>query len=1277
MRVPEWAAPLCADLRRRWREGDRVRVEHYFASEPRLAGSTDAMLALIDAELAARQEADETCVIEDFLRRFPQLLNELQSRLGSQAAVSPTKSWNPPASSTPPSRQAAIGTVAHPPPDSAATDPNESPTVTIDRVVPVKEEDLPSNARPTLTYHIDPTPPLLDDPGRTTDHLPRGRTDGNESIETIVSGSPPALATLGFPTIGGYVILGELGKGGMGVVYKAEQAGLKRLVALKMILQGADAKPEALVRFRREAEAIARIKHPNIVQVYEIGEHEGQPYFSLEFVEGGSLSSQLRDKSLPGVEAARLCEQIARAVHAAHEAGIVHRDLKPANVLVTADGVPKVTDFGLAKQLDGVERTHAGAIMGTPAYMAPEQAAGLTDEIGPAADTYALGAILYEMLVGRPPFKSTSVLDTLLQVKVCEPVPPSKLQPSVPRDLETICLKCLAKAPARRYPSAAAVADDLNRFLKREPIEARRTPLLERASMWVRRNPWKAGAAAAIAFALLLVVGFTTREIGRRVRLAQNRLQTQELLLQAQEDQKNQRFDKALERLNQALGAIGKDDALADLRPGAEEAHTEVEAELRRQALAREDQDRYRDFLKDRRIVHQNEGLVALGESEDNAAHVREARAAALRALALYGVTLDSHGAPQVTHLALSDRQKSEIVSGCYELLLLGAEAHAVALPGEDGRTQAEMALRLLERSAEFGSASRAFHIEKARFLTQAGRAAEAGREEQLAAGREPADATDMFLTGMNDYRRFRQSPAAARAPILSAAVEGLEKALKHRPDHLWASYFLALCHLQESRLDAAEADLTRCMALQEGFNFPWPYILRGHVHNQRGQSHGDRIRTLLKDKEVAAAEEERRAATRQFRAAEADLAHAETMTPDRSAKYAILNHRAMCHYLEGEANSDKLALRDEKYAQAIGELKQAIALQPDRYQAHGNLAEIYARQEKLTEAGEEWTQVIQLSPQPTFFHRRARVHLVRQELPEALRDLKEAIGREGVGPSRNRAEDHVECGRIYFRQKKFAEAHAAFEEALRAYPGDYGPAHRLKAEALIELGRFAEAIPEMDAYLKTVGKPVADIFRARGLAHAKLRQYDKAVEDYTQALFIDDRDNKPRNPQTLSYRGWAYVLCDAPRLARVDFNAVLRITPGDADALAGRGNARVRLGETKEALADAEAALQAGERSERLRFNAARVYALAAGRAELDAREIKDPVAAERAAKQQRQRCQDRAVQLLDEAVRLVPERERAAFWEQYVETDPALKAIRNSAGYRRLSALYLQAAK
>ncbi len=351
------------------------------------------------------------------------------------------------------------------------------------------------------------------------------------SCATVLQLEPLPLPTAGSAaSIPGYEILGELGRGAMGIVFKARQLNLKRLVAVKMILGGAFADANLLERFHNEANIIAQLQHPNIVQIHEVGEHHGQPYLSLEFVEGVTLAQFMHGVPQPPCAAAQLVEILARALHAVHEAGVVHRDLKPGNVMLQhadsaalvgtvkdesgviikrpvvnlQDAVPKVMDFGLAKQFGGSKHlTASGAVLGTPSYMAPEQAIGKASDIGPAADVYALGAILYEALTGRPPHLGESAVHTLQQVLHENVVPPRHLQPKVPADLDTICLKCLQREPERRFPSALALAEDLRRYLEGKPIVTRPVSYPERFWRWCRRNPWDAGLAAAVALALL------------------------------------------------------------------------------------------------------------------------------------------------------------------------------------------------------------------------------------------------------------------------------------------------------------------------------------------------------------------------------------------------------------------------------------------------------------------------------------------------------------------------------------------------------------------------------------------------------------------------------------------------------------------------------------------------------------------------------------------------------------------------------------------------------
>jgi glucose/arabinose dehydrogenase len=379
---------------------------------------------------------------------------------------------------------------------------------------------------------------------------------------------PPAVA------VPGYEVLGLLGRGGMGVVWKARQVGLNRVVALKMILHAGLAGPAERQRFQAEAEAVARLSHPNIVQVYEVGTCGETPYFSLEFCPGGSLAGQLDGTPWPAPRAAELVQTLARAMQAAHEARVIHRDLKPANVLRAADGSYKVSDFGLAKRLDERGGTQTGAILGTPSYMPPEQAGGKAREAGPAADVYALGAMLYELLTGRPPFRGATPMETVLQVMSEEPVPVCRLQGRAPRDLETVCAKCLQKDPRRRYPSAGELADDLGRFLEGRPVRARAVGPGERLYRWALRNPAVASLSAALALLLVTaavggtLAAFRFRDLAHKER---------DLLVEVSED--NDKLRAGLYYRNVSLAG---QELYALNRQGAERILETCPADLRR-----------------------------------------------------------------------------------------------------------------------------------------------------------------------------------------------------------------------------------------------------------------------------------------------------------------------------------------------------------------------------------------------------------------------------------------------------------------------------------------------------------------------------------------------------------------------------------------------------------------------------------------------------------------------------------------------------------------------
>ena len=496
---------LAGELRSRWKSGKRVGVEQLGSAFEVVAKNEEQLLDLIYHEVLLREEFSEKPKLEDFTARFPQHVERLQRLFAVHGAIE-DDGWD-----------------------------DELDSAFADNAATLMPEVCERGAGPSSTE-------LGDSASRRKSQWPRKSRDARP-VE------PPP----------GYELLEEIGRGGMAVVFRAKQQILNRIVALKMLLAGGVASKEVLARVQQEARAVAQLQHPGIVQIHEVGEHRGLPYLSLEYVPGGTLHDWLGGRPLPPLEAARVIEQLARTTQYAHERGVVHRDLKPANVLLTErpstsqpsatipvgevtppnvatlarawdseDSNPrsgergyepqtKISDFGLARVLGSrSDLTATGQVIGTPSYMAPEQAAGTADDVSPAQDIYSLGAILYELLTGRPPFRGSSLFDTLEQVRTTDAVPPRQLQPRVPRDLETICLKCLEKSPARRYATALALAEDLRSVQEGNTISARPAGSFERSWKWVRRYP----AIASLALLTVLLTIFGAAGIMREARRA-------------------------------------------------------------------------------------------------------------------------------------------------------------------------------------------------------------------------------------------------------------------------------------------------------------------------------------------------------------------------------------------------------------------------------------------------------------------------------------------------------------------------------------------------------------------------------------------------------------------------------------------------------------------------------------------------------------------------------------------------------------------------------------
>lgn len=394
-------------------------------------------------------------------------------------------------------------------------------------------------------------------------------------------------------SFGDFELIEEIARGGMGIVFKARQRSLNRIVAVKMIRAGVLASELDIARFLAEAKAAAGLQHPNIIAIHEVGEHEERHYFSMDYVEGRNLSHCVREHPWAAPRAARCLEIVADAVHYAHQRGILHRDLKPSNVILDDTDLPHLTDFGLATRIEESSvLTLSGVILGTPSYMAPEQTGGRAAEIGPATDVYALGGLLYETLTSRPPFQAETPLETIKLARDADPVPPRRLNPNVPPDLETICLKCLEKEPHRRYPTAGALAEDLARFLNHEPIRARPVTAWERGLKWVRRNPWRAALVGACAVAFLAGIGLALE------RAANHELQSVNRRLTAKESE--------LQETLKASKAAHREERLQ--RERAQSAELRSTAALHDLRMARAFADRS-DYL--RRIAEAGQALEA------------------------------------------------------------------------------------------------------------------------------------------------------------------------------------------------------------------------------------------------------------------------------------------------------------------------------------------------------------------------------------------------------------------------------------------------------------------------------------------------------------------------------------------------------------------------------------------------------------------------------------------------------------------------------------------
>jgi tetratricopeptide (TPR) repeat protein len=885
----------------------------------------------------------------------------------------------------------------------------------------------------------------------------------------------------------GYEVLGELGRGGMGVVYKARQTSLGRPVALKMILAPEHAGPQQAARFRAEAGAAARLQHPNIVQVYEVGEYQGRPFFSMELVEGGSLADHIAGSPQPAGEAARLVEVLARAVQHAHTRGVIHRDLKPANVLLAACGgapgatpqaaqpIPKITDFGLAKRLDtAVVQTQTGAVMGTPSYMAPEQSGQKRHTVGPAADVYALGAILYELLTGRPPFRAETPLDTLLQVVHNDPLPPSCLRARTPRDLETICLKCLEKDPANRYASALALADDLARFREGRPVVARPVSPLGRAYRWARRRP---APAAVVGLSALVLAGLALFAVWHKAREGQRlegvEADYEQALRDAEADFRQGQSDLARAHLDNALQRISAEQPLARLRPRAEQLLAEVEA----QSYRDETWGRFTRARDD--ALFQRLESLSLGDLADPAARREAVEGAARQALAVLGLDPDGEG-PWEPDRRFDKSQRNQLPTDAATLLLVIADGHA-----ERGRFAD--ALRIIDRAAGIGPRTPILARRRAACLRALGDDAAARAEERRADSLSPAGPWDYFLQGDEAYRHGDRA----------GAIRAFESAVGLRPDDFWSELLLARCYADLKEWDKARACLTVCLVVRP--KVVWPYLLRGYVHREMG--------ALV--------------------AAEADFSTAEALLADRddpAARFSLSVNRGLLRLRQG--------WRDD----AITDMKAAVRLRPDDWGPHLNLARVYEQAKQKDEAEKELRRVLDRRPPPLvladYDAGRGRDLYEAGEYQAAAAACQAALRHQADLPLA-----HGYLGQALLKLGRHEEAARAFTQYLECGGRPVPDIYRGRGQARMKLGDYLGA---RDDYTRVIiGHPDAEIYEYRGWAYFFADAWRPALRDFDEALRLD-----AERGEAYTGRGLARVMLGRYREAVRDADEALKRKP-------------------------------------------------------------------------------------------------------------------------------------